>query len=176
MKNKAFLLVSITFLLCSAFTILIVSNWQLKDKEYSIKFDTRWAAGTMQGLKGSISFDEKSLEKSAFDVSIDVNTINTGNSLKDKHAKDDGFFNAEKYPTIKFKSIKIEKLNANYQVNGNLTIKEITKNITIPFAFENKGNEGNFKGNFSINRSEYNLNKMGVGEVIKIELVVPVKK
>ncbi len=176
MKNKIVLSALIAFLLCSAFTILIVFNWQIKDNEYAIKFDTRWASGTIKGLKGIINFDEKNLLQSGFDVSIDVNTINTGNSLKDKHAKADGFFNVEKYPIIKFKSIKIEKLNANYQVIGNLTIKETTKTITIPFSFINNGNDGNFKGNFSINRSEYNLNKMGVGETIAIELVIPVKK
>jgi polyisoprenoid-binding protein YceI len=96
--------------------------------------------------------------------------------LKNKHALAEGFFNGEKYPTIKFQSIKIEKTASAYQVVGNLTIKETTKNISIPFAFENKGNEGNFKGNFTINRTEYNLKKWGVGEVIKIELVIPVKK
>jgi polyisoprenoid-binding protein YceI len=176
MNNKAFLVASFAFFLCSAFTVLVVSDWQIKDKEYAVKFDTRWASGTMQGLKGTINFDEKNLAQSGFDVSVDVKTINSGSALKDKHAKAEGFFNVEKYPIIRFQSAKIEKTNGGYQVNGALTIKETTKNISIPFAFDNKGNEGNFKGNFSINRSDYNLKKMGVGETIKIELVVPVKK
>jgi polyisoprenoid-binding protein YceI len=176
MNNKVFLGASFAFFLCSAFTVLVVSDWQIKDKEYAVKFDTRWASGTMQGLKGKINFDEKNLAQSGFDVSVDVKTINTGSALKDKHAKADGFFNVEKYPTIRFLSAKIEKTNVGYQVNGTLTIKETTKNINIPFVFDNKGSEGNFKGNFSINRSDYNLKKMGVGETIKIELVIPVKK
>jgi polyisoprenoid-binding protein YceI len=176
MKNKTLLIVAITFFICSAFTLFMAINWQIKDKEYAIKFDTRGATGTITGLKGSINFDEKNLNQSAFDVSIDVNTINTGSNLKNKHALAEGFFNGGKYPTIKFQSIKIEKTASAYQVVGNLTIKETTKNISIPFAFENKGNEGNFKGNFTINRSDYNLKKWGVGEVVKIELVIPVKK
>jgi polyisoprenoid-binding protein YceI len=176
MKNKILLITAITFLVCSAFTLFMAINWQIKEKEYAIKFDTRGATGTMTGLKGSINFDEKNLNQSGFDVSIDVNSINTGGSLKNKHALAEGFFNGEKYPLIKFQSIKIEKTASAYQVVGNLTIKQTTKNISIPFTFENYGNEGKFKGNFTINRSDYNLNKWGVGEVVKIELVIPVKK
>jgi polyisoprenoid-binding protein YceI len=176
MTKNIGILISAIFLSCTAFTFLITHNWQVKDENYVLKFDTRWVKGNMKGLKGTIDFDEKNFSQSNFDVSIDVNTISTGNKLEDKHAKAEGFFNAEKYPNIKFKSTKFEKVTSGFQVSGNLTIKETTKLITIPYTFDNKGNEGNFKGNFSINRSEYGLKKMGVGETIKIELQIPVKK
>jgi polyisoprenoid-binding protein YceI len=176
MKNRTIALSLITFLSCSAFILFVGTNWQIKDKEYAIRFETRWAEGTFKGLRGTINFDQNNLNQSGFDVTIDVNTINTGNSLKDKHAKAESFFYADKFPLIKFQSIKIEKSGNSYSVNGNLTIKQTTKNVSIPFSFENTNNEGKFKGNFSINRSDYDLKKMGVGETIKIELVVPVKK
>ena len=76
----------------SAFTVHQAINWQIKEKEYAIKFETRWAEGTIKGLRGTINFDQNNLGKSSFDVTIDVKTINTGNSLKDKHAKAESFW------------------------------------------------------------------------------------
>jgi polyisoprenoid-binding protein YceI len=176
MKKLSLLSALVVVFLCSAFTVFIVSDWQIKDKEYSIKFDTKMVSGTLTGLKGSIKFDENNLPASGFDVSVDVNTINTGNGMRNKHARAEGFFNAEKFPKIMFKSSSIEKTATGYQVSGALTIKGTTKNVSIPFAFDNKGAEGNFRGNFTINRTDYNLNKMMVGKIVLIELVIPVKK
>ena len=64
------------------------------------------------------------------------------------------FFDAEKYPLIHFVSYKIEKTTTGYVATGKLTIKETTKDVAIPFTFEGSSNEGTFKGNFEINRTD----------------------
>ena len=175
MRIPLLLLITVT-LTASAFTAITVINWQIKDDTYSVKFDTKGASGIFKGLKGTIDFDETDLQHSNFNVAIDVNTINTGNGMKNRHAKGEGFFDAEKYPTIQFQSLKIEKTATAFLTTGNLRIKNITKKITFPFTFENKNSEGVFRGNFEVNRNDFNLNRKGVGDNIKIELVVPVKK
>jgi polyisoprenoid-binding protein YceI len=176
MKGIKFLLAAVVILFSSAFTVINAVSWQVKDDSYAVKFDTKGASGIIKGLTGTINFDETKLPQSGFDVTIDVNTLSTGNGMKNHHAKSESFFNAEKYPLIHFVSSKIEKTAAGYQVTGKLTIKATTKDVAIPFTFEGSGNEGTFKGNFEINRTDYDLVRNGVGEVVKIELVIPVKK
>jgi polyisoprenoid-binding protein YceI len=176
MKGIKFLLAAAVILVGSAFTVMNAVSWQVNDDSYAVKFDTKGASGIIKGLKGAINFDEANLPGSGFDVTIDVNTLSTGNGMKNHHAKSESFFDAGKYPLIHFVSSKIEKTTDGYLATGKLTIKETTKNVTIPFTFEGSGNEGTFKGNFEINRTDYDLIRNGVGETVKIELVIPVKK
>lgn len=105
-----------------------------------------------------------------------MTTLDTGNGLKNHHAKAEGFFDAAHYPFIKFTSSKIVKTAAGFTSTGELTIKDITKPLTIPFTFEQTGGAGTFKGHFSVSREDFNLHKWGVGEVVDLELVIPVRK
>src|SRR5215831_2777621 len=84
--------------------------------------------GEFKGLDGSINWDAENPSNSSFDVSIAVNTINTGIGMRDKDLKEATWFDAEKFPTINFKSTVVTATN----VTGNLTIKGVTKQITFP--------------------------------------------
>ena len=166
-----------TTLIGSAFTFEAATQWQVKQDAYTIKFDTRGASGVIKGLKGTIMFDAANLPASSFAVSVDVNTLDTGNSLKNRHAKDDGFFDVAHYPLIQYTSSKVDKTATGFTSTGQLKIKGVSKPVVIPFTFEKTGGEaGTFKGHFNINREDFNLNKWGVGEVVELELVIPVKK
>lgn len=151
-------------------------SWKPVEGEYAIKFSTKRASGTIGGLKGKIDFDTKNIAASKFDVTVDINTLDLGSGLKTKHAKDENFFNAEKYQTIGFKSGEIKKSGDTYVVEGTLTIKATSKKVSIPFTFVENTNSATFKGNFKINRLDYDLQRKGVGEVVDIELLIPVKK
>ncbi|MNE63496.1 hypothetical protein D3C80_1588510 [compost metagenome] len=111
-------------------------------------------------------------------MTIDVNSINTGNGLQNKHAAGDEWFNAEKYPNIKFTSSSFEKTTTGYSVKGKLQVKDVTKDVTIPFTFTKSGNKGKFVATFTIDRSAYNVGKSGgdVGNNIKITATIPVTK
>lgn len=149
--------------------------WRAGDN-YAIHFDTRGASGTIRGLRGTIAFDANNLPAATFAVRVDVNTLDTGNGLKNHHAKAEGFFDAEHYPLIKFASRKVVKTATGFTSTGELTIKDVTKPLTIPFTFEQTGGAGTFKGRFSVNREDFNLHKWGVGEIVDLELTIPVKK
>ncbi len=176
MKRIAILSGLILVLSLSAFTAVYLSEWQAKENDYVIKFNTKGASGTLKGLKGTIDFDQTDLKNSRFDVTVDVNTINTGLGLKNKHAKAENFLDAEKYPTIRFTTSTITPSVDGFTASGMLTIKDISKEVTIPFTFDDKGNEGVFRGMFELNRKDYHLEKNRIGEVIQVELVVPVSK
>lgn len=181
---KATWLVGIFALLLCSFTAAVF-NWQVQEDNYVIKFHSRSATGTIKGLKGVIRFDSTDLRHSLFDVTVDVNTLNTGNKLKNKHALGNHFFDAGHYPSIGFTSDSITRnhpfLHLNitepykgYYACGRLHIKDVTKNIVIPFRFEQEGNKGVFRGNFSIDRKDYHLRRFAVSRHIAIEMVIPV--
>jgi polyisoprenoid-binding protein YceI len=151
-----------------------ITHWEPKD--YAIKFSTRMAKGSIAGLKGTIDFDPNRLAASKFDVSVDLNTLDMGLGLKTKHAKAENFFHAEKYPTLYFKSDEIVRQGDQYSCSGILTIKGISKPVIIPFTFNQEGEKATFNGKFTINRKDYNLNRKGVGEIVEIELNIPVVK
>ncbi|MFD2599409.1 YceI family protein [Sphingobacterium corticis] len=162
-------------LICLLSFSFYFSTWKI-DKNYIIAFDTKGASGTIAGLSGVVNFSPNTLNSSKIDVSVDVNTLDAGLSLKSKHAKNDGFLNAEKYPKITFKSSSFVKSGDSYLVRGDLTIKATTKRVEIPFTFVDKGQSGEFNGQFQINRTDYNLEKWGIGEVLDIDIKLPVSK
>lgn len=175
MKTFVYAAASVVLFTTSAFVMSTVPTWKISDK-YSVKFSAGEAQGIFKGLKGTIQFDEADLAGSSMNVSLDVNTINTGNAMMNKHAKGKEWLDASSHPNIKFVSSGITKTDKGYQAKGKLTLKGTTKEATIPFTFAKSGSGGTFKGTMSVNRKDYNINEEGIDQTIKIELSVPVKK
>jgi polyisoprenoid-binding protein YceI len=159
----------------SAFTLIAVQGWQIADG-YSIAFTSDDASGIFRDFKGTILFDEQHLADSKFDISIGVASINTGNGLQNRHAKSDEWFDAAKYPEIRFVSQKVAKTATGYQAAGDLELHGVKRPLIIPFTFQRNPKGGTFAGKFSVNRTDFGVGKPGgdVGELIKIELTVPV--
>ena len=101
MKKFVFPILAVAFIVGSAFTLRVSQNWVIADG-HSIKFDAGDPSGEFSGLKGTIAFDPADLANSKFDATIDVTTINTGNGMKNTHAKSAMWLDAEKYPVIHF--------------------------------------------------------------------------
>ncbi len=130
--------------------------------------------GDISGIKGKIIFDAKKLSNSSFDVTVDVNTIDTDNSRRDVHLKRDDFFNVAKYPTIHMVSTEIlagADLN-HFTCKGNLTIKGVTKAIIFPFTAEAKNGGALFEAKFEINRIDYGVGSESatMSDKVKISL------
>jgi polyisoprenoid-binding protein YceI len=176
MKKLIFSMATL-LVLTAVFAFSVAQKWTIADK-YSIKFSSNDVSGIFKTFTGSIDFDEQNPAASKFDVTIDVNSINTGNGLQNKHAKGAEWFDAAKFPAIKYTSTKIVKAGTGYQVTGNLQIKGVSKEYTIPFTFKKAGSGATFNGSFSVNRSDFKIGKPGgdVAEQIKIDVAVPVTK
>ncbi len=137
-------------------------NWTPVSSEITFKIKHSWgspAIGTFGGFVGNFYFDPTNLSKSLINASIDAKSIDTGIKLRDNVIRSDEYFDAEKFPRIAMTSTKIEKsIKPNEFVGSfSLTIKNITKNIKIPFIFEQIGNKSVFKSNFTINRIDYKI-------------------
>ena len=117
--------------------------------------------GDIAGMKGKILFDAKQTSTALFDVTVEVNTIDTDNDKRDGHLKKEEYFNVEKYSTIHLVSTEIKAGPdlKNFIFKGNLTIKNITKAIEFPFTAERKNGGALFKGNFVISRIDYGVGK-----------------
>jgi polyisoprenoid-binding protein YceI len=177
MKKNWFLSIATGLGVTALFAFTFVQTWTITDK-HNISFSSNDVSGIFKTFKGSILFDEQSLTASRFDVTIDVASINTGNGLQNKHAKGEEWFDAAKYPVIRFTSKSIAKAGAAYQVTGDLTMRGVTKQLTIPFTFKKALNGATFNGTFTVNRSDFKIGKPGgdVAEQIKVTVAVPVVK
>ncbi len=171
--------------LASTFMILAMSltgNWKVDSANSKVNFTLHgpfgMVHGSFTGLEADIKFNEKDLSASSIIASIDAKTVSTGVSLRNSDLRNkEEWLNTDKFPRISFKSNKIEKTAEGYKASGTMTIKGIAKPCDIPFTFGNKDSGGNFHGQFTIKREDYNIGKPGgsVGDVITIILSVPVK-
>jgi len=155
-------------------------NWTISDT-YRIYFEGSGAEGTFRGLEGTIRFSPDELANSHMDVRVSVATIDTGNKTKDQHARGDNWLYAEKYPYIRFVSESFRQTSSAYTVDGKLTLRGITKRISIPFTFGSEGSGKVFVGQFKVNRQDYGIEGpwlvgAAVGDEFVVKLRVPVTK
>ena len=129
--------------------------------------------------------------KAKINFTADINSINTNSEQRDGHLKSPDFFDAEKFPQIKFESTSLNKKSDDeFQMNGNLTIKDVTKPVSLLVNFGGIGKDpyGNTKAGFTIegkiNRKDFGLNwnaaletgGMLVGEELKIQSEIQLAK
>ncbi len=115
-------------------------------------------SGAINGLQADLQFDPAKLETSSIQASVDAATINTDNSSRDDHLKSEDFFDVAHYPKITIKSVSFKhKSGSNYTGRFNLTIKNKTKQVDIPFTYTEKDNQVSFKGSFKINRLDFGI-------------------
>lgn len=174
MKKIFYPIAGIALIISSAFTMIAAQDWKISDS-YSVKFEGGDPSGEFRGLKGTINFDPADLAGSKFDASIDISSINTGNGMKNTHAKSEKWFDAEKYPVIKFTSSAISKSASGYDAKGTMEMHGVKKEVSIPFTFDNN----TFASTFEVNRLDYNVNtaepEHGAAK-FKVIISVPVTK
>lgn len=113
------------------------STWQVDPAHSEALFSIRHLTiSTVRGgfskIKGTISFDDKDPAKSVVDVAIDMSTVDTREPKRDDDLRSDKFFDVTKYPTMTFKSTKVEQVSAGkLKVTGDLTLHGVTKEVVL---------------------------------------------
>jgi len=88
--------------------------------------------GNMGQVTGSLEFDDVDPAKSTVEATIDVRGIDTNDAKRDEHLRGAEFFDVASHPTITFKSKSAERVaDGKYKVTGDLTIKGVTKEVTL---------------------------------------------
>jgi len=123
--------------------------------------------GRFKGFDGTIWIDRQNPPASRVELTIQAASIDTSNEGRDKDLRSDNFFDVAKYPTITFKSTKIEpKGKDSYEVTGEFSMHGVTKTITVPVKhggfLKIKGRTGmgektGFEINFPLNRKEFGI-------------------
>jgi polyisoprenoid-binding protein YceI len=151
----------IIFLLLLVAANQVFAQFKPSDKGSSLQFTIKNfgfdVTGTFTGLKGDIKFDPQKPEESNFDVTLDANTINTDNSLRDSHLRENSYFDVKNYPTIHFVSTKVTGKSGAYTITGKLTIKNKVKEISFPFTVTASNDGYLFAGVFKINRKDFDV-------------------
>jgi polyisoprenoid-binding protein YceI len=122
--------------------------------------------GRFEDYSGTLQFDPDHLAESRCEIEVIVKSVNTGIRKRDNHLRSKDFFDAGRYPSMRFVSSRVQHVKDNeYLVEGRLTIKDVTKIISVPFVyFGTKPNPfeadqivAGFETRFSIDRLEYHV-------------------
>jgi polyisoprenoid-binding protein YceI len=113
------------------------STWKIDPQHSSAQFSVRHLAistvrGAFSRVTGTIILDENDVTKSAVDVTIDVSTVDTREPNRDNDLRSDKFFDVAHYPSMTFKSRKVEQVApGKLKVTGDLTIRGTTKEVVL---------------------------------------------
>lgn len=170
-------------------------EWTFDPAHSRIYFDIKHIYATVRGefndFSGTISIDSKNHAVTAVSMQVRVESIDTGIQQRDNHLRTADFFNTDNYPLMKFESKKVKHISGdNYQIIGDLTVKDVTKEVTVPFTFLGAGDNpmdpkqmvAGYEGKLTLNRLEYNVGsgkffEMGVvGRDVDVTLTFEVLK
>ncbi|WP_433871800.1 YceI family protein [Saccharopolyspora sp. CA-218241] len=174
----------------------LTGQYALDPTHTRIGFVTRHAMvtkvrGAFNDFEGTATIDGANPSASSVALRIKVDSIDTRNADRDGHLRTNDFLDAAEYPEITFTSTAIEQTGDNsYDVTGDLTIKGVTRSVTVPFSYEGQAQDpfGNVRigleGSVVINRKDFGLTwnaalETGgvlVGEKVTLELEVSAVK
>lgn len=137
------------------------------------------AYGRFDGVAGSFTMDAEDPSRSAVEVEVKAESVDTGVSDRDNHLRGPDFFNAKQFPTIAFKSTKIERVaDRRVKVTGDLSLHGVTRRVTVEVDQIGAGKDpwGNwrsgFEATFTVKRSDFGMTYMpeGLGDEVKVML------
>ena len=144
-------------------------TWNIDASHTQIEFSVRHmmiakVRGQFEQFEGQIHLNAENPAESWAEGTVDVNSLNTKESQRDDHLRSADFFDVENYPKMSFRSSRIESLGAKqYKVYGDLTIKDVTREVVFNIADEGKAQDpwGNkrwgLSANTKINRKDFGL-------------------
>jgi polyisoprenoid-binding protein YceI len=145
------------------------NDWNIDTAHTGIHFSVRHMVvskvrGRFGKYSGTIKLDDKDLTRSSVEVRIDASSIDTGVADRDTHLRSPDFFDVGKFPELKFRSHRIERVDdTRYRVIGELTIRDVKREVSLDVEYGGRGKDpwGNervgFVANTSIDRKDFGL-------------------
>jgi polyisoprenoid-binding protein YceI len=174
---------------------LAADTYQFDKAHTTVGFQVRHVVtnvgGRFHDFSGTILVDRDRPESSSVEFTIQAASIDTSEPKRDEHLKSADFFDVANQPTIVFKSTSVKPTAKDaYEVTGSLTMRGVTKQVTLPVTFLGEGKDpwGNEKIGFEIattlNRKDYGINwnkalDQGgflVGDEVKVQISVEANK
>jgi polyisoprenoid-binding protein YceI len=144
---------------------------------FEIKHIYASVRGHFEDYSGDFHFDSQQPRASLFDIRIQTNSLNTSNDRRDKHLRSEDFFDVGKFPEIRFQSTRVRRILGNqYEAEGNLTIKDVTRSVRVPFnylgtrpnPFNKKQVVAGFEAHLALDRLQYHV---GSGKYFEMGVV-----
>lgn len=143
--------------------------------------------GRIGGVKGTIVLNEADITKSTVNVTMDITTVDTGNSMRDNDLKSPNYFDATQFPTATFSSTSVSGSAGHLTVAGNLTLHGVTRPVTLDVdgpngpinGMGNKQHEG-YSATTTLNRKDFGVGAKApdgmVSDEIKLTIDLDVAK
>lgn len=174
MKKMNILLIA----LLASGTAFAQTSWTIDKAHSSIGFNVIHMAvaeveGEFTDFDAKVTSTSDDFHNADVEFTAKVTSINTKNERRDNHLKSDDFFNAEKFPEIKFKGKLVKEGNA-YKLKGDFTMRDVTKPVVFDVTHRGtidtgRGVKAGFRVNGTINRKDYNLkwdSRLAGGELV----------
>jgi polyisoprenoid-binding protein YceI len=165
--------------------------WKLDPAHTLVEFSAKHlmittVKGRITDVEGTIYADEKNPQNSSVEVVLNAASLDTRTDQRDQHLRSADFLDVEKFPEIKFRSTRIDGEGQSFKLTGDLTIRDVTKPITLDVQFEGRtrdpwgGERIGFSASGKIDRRVFGLTwnqaletgGVVVGNDIKISLEV----
>jgi len=171
------------------------TTWKLDPSHTLVEFSAKHlmittVKGRITDVEGTIVMDERNPRNSSVEATLKAVSIDTRTEQRDQHLRSADFLNAELFPEIKFRSTGIEGDKDSFKLTGDLTIRDVTRPITLDIRFEGQqtdpwgGERIGFSGSGKIDRRDFGLTwnqaletgGVVVGNDVKISLEVEAVK
>jgi len=134
--KKSFAIIALMVSILFSSQATYASEWTLDKAHTQVKFKVKHLTvanvwGEFHTFDGKVVYDPSNPDAASVNVSVDINSIDTGNESRDGHLKSEDFFYTEKYPNMTFVSKKIVKSGNGLKLVGDLTIRGVTKEVTL---------------------------------------------
>jgi polyisoprenoid-binding protein YceI len=117
------------------------TQWKLDPTHTLVEFSAKHlmittVKGRIADVEGAIYIDENNPSKSTVEATLNAQSIDTRTDQRDNHLRSADFLDVEKYPQIKFRSTRVEGGREEFKLTGDLTIRDVTRPITLDVKFE----------------------------------------
>ena len=118
-------------------SVVPAGTWKFDSAHTGVQFKVRhlmvsYVRGDFENVSGKIVYNEQDVSRSSADITIDATSINTRVPKRDKHLRSPDFLDVAKYPSITFKSKKVEKAgDGKLKMKGDLTIRGMTREVVL---------------------------------------------
>ena len=169
--------------------------WKLDPAHTIVEFSAKHlmittVKGRITDIQGTIYADDRNPENSSVDATLNAASIDTRTEQRDNHLRSADFLHAEKFPAIEFRSTRIDGDKEEFKLTGDLTIRGVTKPVTLDVTFEGQvkdpwgGERIGFSAKGKIDRRDFGLTwnqlletgGLAVGNEIKINIEVEAVK
>jgi polyisoprenoid-binding protein YceI len=148
--------------------------WEIDSTRSRVSFAIRVMSvtttrGSFNALRGQLHIDKQTPANSWVEAEVDAASINTHNRLRDTHLRSKAFFAVKKYPTIAFRSTRVEHIGGSaYKVTGNLTLLRMTRPITFAVSYSGQSTGLNASASLTA-RATMNREDFGLGRGMMVQ-------